>query len=154
MLTRRLAPLLLALLLLAGCGGSDDDADRATDSTGEKATTTESTSGNEDDGLEQAPPIETQPDSGGGTSASSFELTPAIQDCMRQAGFEQDAPPTSAVAAWRHPSGARVVVAASEQESVLTGIADEIGSGSAQVDGAVVHVGPEAPTTAALACLE
>jgi len=78
-----------------------------------------------------------------------------VDDCMAEAGFEEDAPPTGAIRAWRHPDGARAVSAAEETESVTTGIGDEIAGGQYEpvVDGSVVVAGPDATTRAALDCL-
>lgn len=139
---RYVALVLFALLLLAGCGGGDGARD---DAAGQR----------DEQELEEAPPIE-EPDGAGRAGGASFSLTPAIRTCMEQAGFTQDAPPTAALAAWRHPSGGRVVVASSEQDSVTGGIADELGGGGfeADVDGTLVVAAPDAPAEAARQCLD
>ena len=86
-------------------------------------------------------------------AAASFALTPAITACMTKAGFTQDAPPTGALVAWRHPSGARVVVASSGD--VTLGIASEIGTQAApaNVDGTTVVSGAPEQSAAATKCL-
>jgi hypothetical protein len=85
--------------------------------------------------------------------SAAFALTPELMACMTKAGFVQDAPPTGALAAWRHPDGARAVVA-SDGDTTL-GIASEIGTAQfpAEVEGTTVVAGPAAVAAAGSACL-
>ena len=154
---RSLAVLLLPVLLLAGCGdGGREGGGDARDSREESSRTSDDEDGGSgDEPLEEAPPVEAPTNPGDRTGVATFSLTPAIRRCMEQAGFTQDAPPTAALAAWRHPSGGRIVVASTDEASVTGGIADEIGRGfRAEVDGSVVVAAPEAPAEAARQCLD
>lgn len=142
----RLLLLAALALLAAGCGS---DAKGRSSSSRDTSSTQQTAP--KDDG-----PVETVPSQGEGdrSATTTFSLTPAITRCMEQAGFTQDAPPTGGLAAWRHPSGGRVVVGSDSGVSV--GIASEIGTAQrpADVDGAVVIAASEAETAAARACLD
>lgn len=169
--SRSLLLLLLALtvVLVPGCVGSEDDDDSGDrDAYGSDSTAQEERSeatdggGNHGGGQGQeggaeppAQPDAEAPASGGdtGSAASSFALTPKITACMKRAGYTQDAPPTGGLAAWRHPTGARVVVASGPD--VTLGIASEIGTEQqpANVEGNLVIAAVPALTDAAEVCL-
>lgn len=136
---------LISLLLFAGCGGEGDDAgggDR--DDARDASTQSEEPQGDPDE------PATAETRTGG---SSAFALTPQLSRCMEAAGFDQDAPPTGGLAAWRHASGGRVVVGSGPD--VTVGIASEIGTAErpANVEGSTVIAASEAEADAAKACL-
>jgi hypothetical protein len=140
---------LVPLLLLAGCGGNDDDS--GTDDTAARSSDSAQETGS--DGADDEQPAADSSEAHAASSAS-FALTPELTKCMEAAGFTQDAPPTGGLAAWRHPSGGRVVVGSGSD--VTLGIADEIGTSDrpANVEGNVVIAANEADAEAASACLD
>lgn len=143
---RRVTLLLVLVLLVAGCGGSDEDPSAGDGDSREVVSEPA-----------DAEPAPTEPDEAASTDTGAapgeFELTPALEQCMTDAGFTQDAPPTGGLAAWRHPSGGRVVVGSGTD--VTLGIASEIGTAErpANVEGSIVIAANEAEAAAADACL-
>ena len=137
---------LVPMLLLAGCGGGDDDGGDGSDKDDSRDATSQSVEAQGD----PDEPASAETRTGG---ASAFALTPELTSCMEAAGFEQDAPPTGGLAAWRHASGGRVVVGSGPD--VTVGIASEIGTAErpANVEGAIVIAANDAETDAAQACL-
>jgi hypothetical protein len=154
-LPRTALPFLMVLLLavfVVSCG--DDDAKTASSDEPASPTTESSSAASGGDDAEPAPDpaaVEAARDKLAGSTA--FAMTPELTACMTEAGFVQDAPPTGALAAWRHPDGARAVVAADGDTTL--GIASEIGTAEfpAEVQGTTVVAGPAALVAAGSACL-
>ena len=133
-----------ALVAIAvACGGGDEDTGGSDES--RDADRQQESAPDARDAEEAA---DTRMSGGGG-----FALTPELVACMDTAGFVRDAPTTGALAAWRHPDGARAVIGSSSD--VTMGIADEIGTAEhpANVDGTTVIAGPPKDAAAASACL-
>lgn len=129
---RLLVPCLVLVLLLGGCGGDDADSQRGA----AKRSDASATVGRSGDDASDAPRTDAQ-----------------IDACMADAGFTSDAPVTSSIAAWKHPSGTRAVRASSADETQL--IASEIGTPdtATTIDGTSVVAGSGPDADAALACL-
>ena len=142
-----LLPFLMVVLLALFVVSCGDDDSTSTDDGARDASK---------DAASETTPDPGTPEAAAERSASgSFTLTPAIADCIGEAGFATDPkPPTGAAIAWLHPDGARLVVAASADGTFA--IAGEIGTAAApaNVSETTVSTGDTKLIAAAEACLD